>query len=497
MTVAWGDTVVAAGTVAEGAEVTLGEGPGCLAPLPCSTSGAESVAVASWGDEAPVALVPDGVVAVHARRGKVPVPVDGPREIPLAVGDVISFPVGPLLITITADEIEQAPFRGRGRLRSLPVAAPHVAFAAALHALFIGLSAQAAEVAAVELAPSAHEEMGRYLAAAEERSAANEEVLTGGEGTSSGRQVNDHAGNGVAAGGARQASSEGKMGASISREQHGRYSVAEARDQGAEQALSREEAIADARSFGMVGLAADDGASSPFVSFGQAVAAGPDPFGARGELWSSALGEAQGAGGLGLSGTGEGGGGRMGGIGLGSFGVIGHGGWIGGAGTGGGGTFTQAWSTPWTGGVYQGGYPRGRIWGRRRSSTGVKVGPVSTRLLRGGGGDPADTSDLTEAVRRNARQMVGRFRLCYETYLRDRRPETGSVVSGSITTHLLIGRDGRVLSVQNGGATFEDRAFTGCVTRGFSDLSLPPPPLGETASAVIPIVFNWYSPAQQ
>lgn len=54
-------------------------------------------------------------------------------------------------------------------------------------------------------------------------------------------------------------------------------------------------------------------------------AAGPDAPSARGSLWGDSIGDAFGAGGLGLTGIGEGGGGKASGVGLGSVGTIGHG----------------------------------------------------------------------------------------------------------------------------------------------------------------------------
>ena len=50
-----------------------------------------------------------------------------------------------------------------------------------------------------------------------------------------------------------------------------------------------------------------------------------DPLSASGNMWGDAIGDAFGAGGLGLSGVGEGGGGKGEGIGLGSVGTLGHG----------------------------------------------------------------------------------------------------------------------------------------------------------------------------
>ena len=59
-----------------------------------------------------------------------------------------------------------------------------------------------------------------------------------------------------------------------------------------------------------------------------------DPSSASGNMWGDAIGEAFGAGGLGLSGVGEGGGGQGEGIGLGSVGTLGHGSGLGSSGTG-------------------------------------------------------------------------------------------------------------------------------------------------------------------
>jgi len=102
-----------------------------------------------------------------------------------------------------------------------------------------------------------------------------------------------------------------------------------------------------------------------------------------GNMWGDSIGDAFGAGGLGLSGIGEGGGGRGEGIGLGSIGTLGHG-----AGTGTGQASVR---------------PRAFGWIAQDQAAAVRMGAttVNGRLP-------------PEVIQRIVRQNYGRFRLCYE-----------------------------------------------------------------------------------
>src|SRR4030095_17143566 len=92
--------------------------------------------------------------------------------------------------------------------------------------------------------------------------------------------------------------------------------------------IGRMAALREATEFGMIGLlhagAAGD-PNAPTAPWGRDTSLGSDEISARGNMWGDEIGDAFGAGGLGLSGIGEGGGGRGGGIGLRNLGTLGHG----------------------------------------------------------------------------------------------------------------------------------------------------------------------------
>ena len=171
-----------------------------------------------------------------------------------------------------------------------------------------------------------------------------------------------------------------------------------------------------------------------------------------------ALQEAQEFGMIGLlnsgAGSGESGGGKGEGIGLGSVGGIGHG-----AGTGTGQGF---------------GSGHGRLGGRHRARPPqVRMGAtmVSGRLP-------------PEVIQRIVRQSFGRFRLCYERGLR-----VNPNLQGRVSVRFVIGRDGTVANVQNGGSDLPDASVVSCVTRAFHGLTFPQPE-GGIVTVTYPILFT-------
>jgi tetratricopeptide (TPR) repeat protein len=165
-----------------------------------------------------------------------------------------------------------------------------------------------------------------------------------------------------------------------------------------------------------------------------------------------------GAGGLGLSGVGEGGGAiqpRAAG-GLAAIGATGKGGIGTGQGFGAG---------------------HGRLGGSHSApAPRVRMGAttVSGRLP-------------PEVVQRIVRQNFGRFRVCYEQAL-SRSPK----LTGRVSVRFVIGPDGSVANVANGGSDITDAGMTSCVISAFSGLSFPQPESG-TVTVVYPILFE---PAQ-
>lgn len=220
--------------------------------------------------------------------------------------------------------------------------------------------------------------------------------------------------------------------------------------------IAKQAALRDAMEFGMIGLlnsGAGGDPDAPTAPWGRDDSLGNDEKSARGNMWGDEIGDAFGAGGLGLTGIGEGGGGRGEGIGLGSIGTIGHG-----AGTGTGQGF---------------GNGAGHLGGKHVSK------PPTVRM----GATSVSGRLPPEVIQRIVRQNFGRFRLCYENGLRN-NPNLQGTVSVSFT----IGRDGSVGSV-GGGGSLPDSAVVGCVTKAFYGLSFPQPE-GGVVKVSYPIAFS-------
>ena len=256
--------------------------------------------------------------------------------------------------------------------------------------------------------------------------------------------------------GTRAKGEEGSMGNPNSRDSNRRYGVAGPKDN-LDPHIARSAALRDAQEFGMIGLinaGAGGDPNSPTAPWGRDDSLGTDPLSARGNMWGDSMGEAFGAGGLGLSGIGEGGGGRGEGIGLGSIGTIGHG-----AGTGTGQGF---------------GSGSGRLSGTHRS----KPPQVRMGLTQVNGRLPP------EVIQRIVRQNYGRFRVCYENGLR-----TNPNLEGRVSVRFVIGTDGSVSNVGNAGSDLPDGAVISCVTRAYYGLSFPQPE-GGIVTVVYPIIFS-------
>ncbi len=127
--------------------------------------------------------------------------------------------------------------------------------------------------------------------------------------------------------GTRAKGEEGSMGNPNARSSGNRYGVQGPADNG-DPHMAQQAAVRDAAEFGMIGLLnAGSGGdpNAPTAPWGRDDSLGGDPGARAGNQWGSTIGDAYGAGGLGISGVGEGGGGRGEGLGLGSIGTIGHG----------------------------------------------------------------------------------------------------------------------------------------------------------------------------
>jgi hypothetical protein len=256
--------------------------------------------------------------------------------------------------------------------------------------------------------------------------------------------------------GTRAKGEEGSMGNPNTKSTGNRYGVQGPQDN-ADPHIARQAALRDAAEFGMIGLlnsGAGGDPNAPTAPWGRDDSLGNDPLSARGNMWGNEIGDSFGAGGLGLSGIGEGGGGRGEGIGLGGIGTIGHG-----AGTGTGQGF---------------GSGHGRLGGSHRAK------PPSVRM----GATQVSGRLPPEVIQRIVRQNFGRFRLCYENGLRN-NPN----LQGRVSVRFVIGRDGAVSNVGNGGSDMPDGGVVSCTVRAFYGLSFPQPE-GGIVTVTYPIMFS-------
>lgn len=116
--------------------------------------------------------------------------------------------------------------------------------------------------------------------------------------------------------------------------------------------------------------------------------------------------------------------------------------------------------------------------------------PADTRPIRGRGpqvrmGAVSVSGRLPpEVIQRIVRQNFGRFRLCYENGLRN-NPN----LQGRVAVRFVIGRDGAVSNVSNGGSDMPDVGVVLCVVRSFHSLSFPQPE-GGIVSVVYPVMMS-------
>jgi hypothetical protein len=259
--------------------------------------------------------------------------------------------------------------------------------------------------------------------------------------------------------GAQAKGDSGKMGSMTSNRTNGRFGIEGPKDN-QDVRLSRAQALRDAADFGMLGLlhaGMGGDPNTPTVLWGREDTLGNDAKSALGNMWGKTIDEAGGAGGLGLTGVGESGGGLFEGIGLGrGVDTIGHG-----AGPGNGNDFGFGRDH----GVLRGGHTA--------KAPVVRVGTASVS-----GHLPS------EVIQRIVRQNFGRFKLCYQNGLR-----TNPSLQGRVAVRFIIGHDGGVSSVANGGSDLPDSSVTSCVERAFYGLSFPHPDSG-IVTVTYPIVFS-------
>lgn len=221
-----------------------------------------------------------------------------------------------------------------------------------------------------------------------------------------------------------------------------------------ERHLSGGENIKDVIDSGMAGILARADTSDLPNLWPSEPSRGSDSDTTLAPFWSPGVGDSLGTG-LGTTGTGERGGGRTNSISMGNG--------VGTLGPGGGKPGGDATALS-----------LGRTTRGHRTSVPLLregVSQISGRL-------PADT------IQRVIRQNHPRFRGCYEKGLM-----TNPSLAGRVGVRFVIGRDGRVTNVADGGSDLPDPSVVSCVSRAFYDISFPKPE-GGIVTVVYPIAFQ-------
>jgi hypothetical protein len=257
---------------------------------------------------------------------------------------------------------------------------------------------------------------------------------------------------GPGASGEKAKGDAGKLGSMTSASKSGRFGIAHNAESPTPE-IARAAAIADAGSFGMIGILTtlDGHLNAPTAPWGGLTSSGSDAENALGNLWGPDLGEAAGANGLTLSGVGESGGGKGEYIGIDRIGTIGDG-----LGNPGGISPRRLAEAP-----------------RKGGAPVMRPGPttVDGRL-------PADV------IQRVVRQNFGRYRFCYQEGLRN-----NPSLAGRVAVRFVIGRNGAVTTVANGGSDLPDAQVVSCVVRAFYGLSFPAPDNG-VVMVTYPFMFS-------
>jgi hypothetical protein len=246
-------------------------------------------------------------------------------------------------------------------------------------------------------------------------------------------------------------SDPGKLGSMTSTSKQGRVAFQGPSDN-LNPELARQAALADAGGFGVIGLLASmEGDPNAAISpWGGLAMVGADPRSALGNMWAADIGEATGANGLTLTGIGEGGNQRGPTVGLDRISTVG-------------------------GDMGFPGGPRVRDARPQRASSApiMRASPphVDGRLA-------------PDVIQRVVRQNFGRYRFCYQEGLRN-----NPALAGRVAVRFVIGRDGAVSMVANGGSDLPDAQVVSCVVRAFYGLSFPQPEHG-IVTVTYPFMFS-------
>lgn len=432
--VLWGKNVLHVVHLSPPRAFYVGHGDGAPVDyvLPAEAAPFARAAVVEVSGGAPYAVAPEGAT-LQCVAGKVPDAAAASGALKLAPGTRAEVSVGALTFRIAAVTAGKRLPRALGAdTRGLGAS-----FAASLAtvAAFLGALAYYTPALGASLDDELERDrlalMQQYLRSEAERERQKPPPEAGDQATEVGGGTPGTAAKGP----------EGKMGRPNRPDTQKRTAIAGS----GELVLSREQALAEARSFGMLGLLNTmNSRALPTAVWGAQEANGPDASDAWGNMFGEEIGESGGAGGLGLSGIGTGGGFRGDWIGMGTIGTCG--------------------SNCGVGPGTKGGF--GSDLGR-----GGKVGytPTGPRL-RAAGNTTVSGRLPPELIQRVVRQNYGRFRACYENGLR-----TNPNLTGRVTARFIIGRDGGVSNAANGGSDLPDSGVVSCVVSAFYGLSFPAP----------------------
>jgi len=455
--VRWGDEVLHVGHLTPPRSFWVGEdqrpGASCDVLIPESKLGTSRAPLVLVDERGAWAVIPEGCKQGEATRAKAEpcVELAGATKVLLSRGQSVETKVGDFTFRV-ASTLAARKVAGHGRIDRKHVAATagsalvHGAFFAALAFMMPALGATSDE----GISEDQQYRLMQAIQGLQEKETEREKEQS----EDSANQAKEQGGTG-----SRAEKEEGKMGSEVSRETNKRFAL-KGDKKNTELMVPREAALREAREFGMIGILNDMAGgdpNAPHAAWGGDMVGNQDAS-FNGNMWGQDIGEAGGSGGLGLSGIGEGGGGKFQGIGLGNIGTIG----------GGSGTCT--------GGDCQG-------FGRGNGPTGGGHQAKAPGGMRAGV-TTASGRLPPEVIQRVIRQNHGRFRACYEAGLRN-NPN----LAGRVAVAFVIGRNGSVGSVGNGGSDLPDAGVVSCVVRSFYGLSFPAPDSG-IVTVNYPIAFS-------
>ena len=364
----------------------------------------------------------------------------GAHEIPLSDGTTVRMQVEDMIFEVRGEK------KGRKAATAITMAAVMGGALAYILGSFVGHAGLLAAVAAF-MPPmgdtyddNISDEQRIFLMQAMEDLAHQEKESTPDESLAAENDGN------AGSDGIRAKNEEGSMGDTQSTATNKRWGAYGPEDN-ADPHISKSRALADAREFGIIGLiniGAGGDPKAPIADWGRDTTLGNDPLSANGNMWGDQIGDAAGAGGLGLTGIGEGGGGRGEGIGLSNVGTLNHG----------------------AGGYGKHGFGpgHGNSWGRNNANRSSS----SPRLRRVGETTVAGRLP-PEVIQRTVRQNFGRFRMCYESALR-----TNPNLQGRVVVSFVIGRDGTVRT-SSGGGDLPNSGVISCMASAAMGLTFPQP----------------------